>query len=201
MRVIGLTGGIACGKSTVSARLAERGAVIVDGDRISRRLTAADGPALPEIRAAFGDGVFQADGSLDRKALGSRVFSDDAERRRLNGIMQPLILAEIGRETEAARAAGAAVCVLDMPLLFEEGLDRLCDETWCVWLPREIQLRRLTERDGLTAAEAEARIDSQLPTDEKAARADRVLDNSGSRCELMRLTDQAFDAALKGGMP
>ena len=129
------------------------------------------------------------------------MFSDEAERRRLNGIMQPLILAEIARETEAARTAGAAACVLDMPLLFEEGLDRLCDDTWCVWLPREIQLRRLTERDGFTAAEAEARIDSQLPTDEKAARADRVLDNSGSCGELMRLTDLAFDAALKGGTP
>lgn len=180
MLVIGLTGGIACGKSTISLTLKELGAVIVDGDVLSRELTAEGGAALPDIRAAFGDGVFHPDGTLNRRALGTVVFADDAARRKLDAIMQPLLLTMILRAIEDARQSGAAACVLDMPLLYEKDLDRLCDRVWCACIPRETQLQRLMERDGFTLEEAESRLRSQLPAEEKAARADVVIDTSGT---------------------
>ena len=179
MLVLGLTGGIACGKSTISQTLSEQGAVIVDGDVLSRELTAENGAALPDIRRVFGDGVFRPDGVLDRRALGAVVFADDAARDRLDAIMQPLLLTLILRDIENARLAGAPVCVLDMPLLYEKDIDRLCDRVWCAYVPREIQLERLMARDGFTPEEAEARLRSQLPAQEKAARADVVIDTSG----------------------
>ena len=179
MLVLGLTGGIACGKSTISLTLAELGAVIVDGDVLSRELTAENGPALPDIRQAFGNSVFNADGTLNRRALGAVVFADDKARDTLDSIMQPLLLTLILRDIEEARLSGAAVCVLDMPLLYEKGLDRLCDRVWCAFIPRETQLERLMQRDGFTHEEAEARLRSQLPAAEKAARADVVIDTSG----------------------
>ena len=180
MRTVGLTGSIACGKSNVSAVLRELGAAVVDGDLLSRELTAPGGPALPAIRETFGDGVFHADGTLNRRALGDVVFASDAARQRLDGLMQPLLRSLILRRMEEARAGGAKICVLDMPLLFEAGLDTLCDTVWCVHLPREEQLRRLMARDGLTLSQAEARLRSQLSSEEKAARAQVVIDTSGS---------------------
>ena len=180
MRVIGLTGGIACGKSTISAALRELGAAIVDGDVLSRELTAPGGPALPAIRERFGEGVFQSGGDLDRRALGAVIFGDDEARAALDAIMQPMLLRLILKGIEDARASGAPLCVLDMPLLYEAGLDGLCDRVWCAWIPRETQLERLISRDGFTRQEAEARLRSQLPADEKAARADVVIDTSGT---------------------
>ena len=180
MRTIGLTGSIACGKSNVSAVLRELGAAVVDGDLLSRELTAPGGPALPAIRETFGDGVFLPDGTLNRRALGDVVFASDAARKRLDDLMQPLLRSLILRRMEEARAGGAKICVLDMPLLFEAGLDTLCDTVWCVHLPREEQLRRLMARDGLTLSQAEARLRSQLSSEEKAARAQVVIDTSGS---------------------
>ena len=179
MLILGLTGGIACGKSTISQTLRERGAVIVDGDVLSRELTAENGPALADIRAAFGDEVFHPDGALNRRALGSVVFADDKARETLDGIMQPLLLTLILRDVDDARTSGATVCVLDMPLLYEKGLERLCNRVWCAYIPRETQLERLMQRDGFTLEEAESRLHSQLPAIEKAARADVVIDTSG----------------------
>lgn len=180
MKIIGLTGGIACGKSTISQTLASLGTFIVDGDVLSRELTAPGGRALPAIRAHFGAAVFLPDGTLDRRALGQRIFSDDAAREALDGIMQPMLLDMIQEAIEKARQDGASICVLDMPLLYEKNLDKLCDRVWCAWLPRQTQLERLMARDGFTAEEAAMRIDSQMPVDEKAARADIVIDTSGT---------------------
>lgn len=179
MLVLGLTGGIACGKSTISLTLKELGAVIVDGDMLARELTAEGGAGLPDIRQAFGDGVFRPDGTLNRRALGAMIFADARARDRLDSIMQPLLLTLILRDIEAARQSDAAVCVLDMPLLYEKGLDRLCDRVWCAYTPRPAQLERLMTRDGFTREEAEIRLRSQLPPEEKAARADVVIDTSG----------------------
>ena len=180
MITIGLTGGIACGKSNVSACLRSLGAVIIDGDVLSRELTAPGGAALPDIRKAFGDGVFCEDGTLNRRALGAAVFGHDDMRAKLDGIMQPLLLTLILRGIEDARQAGAEMCVLDMPLLYEVGLDRLCDRVWCVYIPESLQLERLMARDGFTRVDAEARLRSQMPAREKADRADVVIDTSGS---------------------
>ena len=179
MRIIGLTGGIACGKSTISLTLRELGAAIVDGDVLSRELTAPDGIALPPIRRHFGDGVFLPDGTLNRRALGSIIFANDAARAALDDIMQPLLYELILRDVRKARSEGKDVCVLDMPLLYEKGIDTLCDTVWCASLPVETQIQRLMERDGFTRKEALQRLDSQLPTAEKAARADVVIDTSG----------------------
>ena len=180
MLVLGLTGGIACGKSTISLTLRELGAVIIDGDVLSRELTAAGGAALPAIRAAFGDGVFHPDGTLNRRALGAVVFADDKAREALDAIMQPMLREMIERGIEAARTSGAAVCVLDMPLLYEKGLETLCNRVWCAYIPRETQIDRLMARDGFTRDEAESRLRSQLPAEEKNARADVVIDTSGT---------------------
>ena len=180
MRIIGLTGGIACGKSNISQTLAELGATIVDGDLLSRELTAPGGAALPDIRSAFGEGVFLPDGTLHRRALGTAIFGDAQARKTLDDIMQPRLWQLIEQRIEEARAAQAPLCVLDMPLLYEAGLDRLCNRVWCAWIPRETQLERLMARDGFTLEEAEARLRSQMPADEKAARADVVIDTSGS---------------------
>lgn len=180
MRIIGLTGAIACGKSNVSDMLKSLGAAIVDGDLLSRELTSPGGAALPAIRAAFGSGVFYPDGTLDRKALGAVVFADADARRQLDEIMQPMIRTMILQGIDDARAAHAPLCVLDMPLLYEKQLDALCRRVWCVWLPRETQLQRLMLRDGCTREAAEARMASQLSADEKAARADVVIDTTGT---------------------
>ena len=180
MRVIGLTGGIACGKSNVSDTLRQLGAVIIDGDVLSRELTQPGGEALPAIREAFGDGVFHPDGTLDRRALGAVVFGDDGKRAALDSIMQPMLRKLILRRIGEARHSGAALCVLDMPLLYEAGLDALCQRVWCVYIPRETQLELLMARVGFTREEAEARLRSQLPALEKARRAQVVIDTSGS---------------------
>lgn len=180
MRIIGLTGGIACGKSNISQMLQELGAVIIDGDLLSRELTAPGGAALPEIRRAFGDDVFLPDGTLHRRALGAVIFGNAQARQTLDGIMQPLLWQLIEQRIAQARDADAPLCVLDMPLLYEAGLDKLCERVWCAWIPRKTQLQRLMARDGFTLEEAEARLCSQMPADEKAARADVVIDTSGS---------------------
>lgn len=180
MLIIGLTGGIACGKSTISLTLRELGAAIVDGDMLSRELTKPEGAALPAIRARFGSSVFHPDGTLNRRALADVIFHDDAARQALDDIMQPMLLALIRRDIDAARESGAAACILDMPLLYEAGLETLCDRVWCAWIPTETQLERLMARDGLSPADAQARLDSQLPASEKAARADVVIDTSGT---------------------
>lgn len=180
MRTIGLTGSIACGKSNVSATLAALGAHVIDGDLLSREVTAPGGMALPALRKTFGDGIFHPDGTLDRRALGSIVFGNEEALTRLNGIIHPMVIALTKQRIETARLSGADLCVLDMPLLYETGMESLCDRVWCVWLPRETQLQRLMDRDGFTREEAETRLRSQLSADEKAARADVVIDTSGS---------------------
>ena len=190
MRIIGLTGSIACGKSTVSRWLTAGGWPVIDGDRLSRECTAPGGPALPAIRQAFGDGVFTPDGQLDRRALGSIVFADPAMLDRLNQLMAPFLRALTDQRLAEARQSGASLCFLEMPLLFEQGYDALCDTVWCVWLPESLQLARLMERDGITEAEARSRMKAVLSSDEKAARSRVVLDNSGTPEELLsRLPD------------
>ena len=193
--VIGLTGGIACGKSNISDKLSSLGVQVIDADRISRALTAPGGAALPGIRAAFGDRFFPG-GALDRRALGALVFSDPEALNRLNGLTHPLILEEIGKRLDALNASGEPVCVLEAPLLYEAGLDRLCDTVWCAWVPEEIQIQRLTERDGLTREEAARRIASQMPAAEKKRRSGLVIDTSGSREESAALAEQAYRKLL-----
>lgn len=201
MRVIGLTGSIACGKSHVSDTLKQLGAFIIDGDVISRELTAPGGAALPAIRAAFGPCVFAESGALDRKALGTLVFSDNQARQTLDDVMQPLIRLRIMALLDEARAANVRIAVLDMPLLYEKDLDELCDRVWCVWLPQDEQRRRLMARDGLSADEADARIASQMSGDEKARRAHIVIDTLGTLEETAARIPALYAAELALAAP
>ncbi len=175
MRVIAITGGIGSGKSTLSALFAQWGAVVVDADAISRKLTAPNGEALPRIRDVFGDTVFHADGTLDRAALAGRVFGDDtAALAKLNAIMHPLIIRDSVRALDLLRAQGVKAAVIDAPLLFETGMDALADAIVCVTAPLAVRLRRIGRRDALTREQALKRIRSQNPAARNESLADYV---------------------------
>jgi dephospho-CoA kinase len=195
--VIALSGGIGTGKSTVSAMLRARGAVVIDADEIVHRLQARGAPMLAELAAAFGPEILDADGALDRKRLGDRVFGDEEARRRLNAIVHPKVGIEVARQLDEARRAGAPLVVLDIPLLFESraagargGASALPFEaTVLVYAPRAVQLERTVARDRCSVEQAEARIAAQLPIDDKRALADHVIDNGGSREQTRRQVD------------
>lgn len=195
MHIIGLTGSIACGKSTASARLRELGAIIIDADAISRALTQDGGRALPAVRERFGDGVFNGE-SLNRRALGAIVFSDAQAKADLEKILHPLIFEDMRAQMNAARESGAKIAVLDVPLLFESGMDVLCDEIFCVWTDEETQLARLMERDHLSKADALARIRSQMPQDMKLEKSDVHIDTSGSIEETRARIDALYADTL-----
>lgn len=184
MKVIGLTGGIACGKTTLADMLRRLGAVIIDADALSRSLTADGGEALPLIRQAFGDGVFQPSGSLDRQKLGAVVFGNAAARETLNGILHPMVYRRMEEEMQKCRESGAKVVVLDVPLLFETRGETLADLTLCAVAPEEVQIARLKSRNGLSRDEALSRIRSQMPNAEKARRSDIVIDTNRPLPEL-----------------
>ncbi len=184
MRVIGLTGGIGTGKTTAADMLAAMGAPVVDADEISRALTAEGGAALPAIREAFGPDLFTPEGLLDRRALGRIVFADESRRRALEAIVHPMVTAVARSRMDELAAAGEAVCVLSAPLLFEAGLEGLCDEVWLITLPPDVQLARVCARDGMTATEAQLRIASQMPQAEKQKRATHQVNNSGALSDL-----------------
>ena len=185
MRVIGLTGSIACGKSTVSGEIVRRGYPVIDGDRLSRELTSAGGKAIPAIRNAFGDRYIAPDGSMNRRAMANLVFSNDDARNCLDEVMAPYLKALTLKRLEELRVSGTRICFLDFPLLFEKGYDALCDTVWCVWLPENLQVARLTERDGISREDALKRIRCVLSSDEKANRSTAVIDNSGTPEETM----------------
>ncbi len=185
LKVIGLTGGIASGKSTALNYLRARGAAVVDADVIARQIVAVDQPAYQLIVARFGVDIIGADRSIDRKALAALVFADDAARRDLEAITHPAIIAEMERQISRLQADGRApFIVLDVPLLFETGLQVLCDQVWLVAVERTEQIKRLCARDGISEGDAENRIDLQMPLEEKRRLADIIIDNNGSREDL-----------------
>jgi dephospho-CoA kinase len=201
---LGLSGGIGSGKSTVSALLAELGAAVIDADEIVHELQAPGTPLLAEIAAAFGEGVLTDDGALDRKALGAIVFADAEALSRLGQLVHPRVSEEMLRRAEAARRAGTALVVLDIPLLFEgrqagtgTAARMKTDSTLLVWVPVELQIERTMLRDGCTREEAQARIDAQMPIDEKKALADRMVDNSGTPEETRAQVERIY-AELTG---
>jgi dephospho-CoA kinase len=180
VRVIGLTGGIACGKSTVAAMLRELGAPIIDADELARRVVEPGSPGLAAVVARFGPEVVGADGRLDRKKLGAIVFTDPAARRDLEAITHPRIGAASQAEMARIAATGAPVAIYEAALLVENKLHLGLAGLIVVAVAPEVQLARLMTRDGIGAAEAQARIDAQLPLADKLAVADWVVDNGGS---------------------
>ncbi len=179
MLILGLTGGIATGKSTVAKMFVELGAAHVDADSLAREVVAVGEPAWRAIADYFGTSVLLADGSLDRKALARLVFSDLQALAALNAITHPPIIALARERLTAAGAGGALLCVLEAPLLYETGLDREADRVVVVTAAEATQLARLMEREQLTQTEARLRLAAQLPLAEKARRADYCIDNDG----------------------
>ena len=197
MRVYGLTGNIGSGKSTVARLLRERGVPVVDADQVARDLVLPGQPALAEIAARF-PGVVAADGRLDRKALGARVFADEAERKALNEILHPRIAAESGSRLAALAEGGRELAIYEAALIIENGLDAMLDGLVVVTAPEDDQVRRVAARDGLAEAETRARIAAQLPAKEKAARGDFVIDN-GSGLEALAAQVDRVLGALRAG--
>lgn len=194
--VLGLTGGIATGKSLVAGFFREMGAAVVDADELAHQVTAPGEPALEEIRQVFGPGVFTPEGELDRRALGRLVFTDPAKRRELEGIVHPRVRQRLEEAVARFKAAGAPLIVLEIPLLFETGepLLRLIDRVVVVTAPEAVQLQRLQARNGLSETEARARMAAQMPLAEKVKRAHYVVDNGGTPEETRRQVEQIWEA-------
>jgi dephospho-CoA kinase len=187
--LIGLTGNIATGKSTVGGMLAKLGARVIDADAIAHEVTAKGQPAWFSIVAEFGEGILRPDGEIDRLRLGALVFADPAALRRLEAIVHPAVLERIA---ELLAQAAEPVVVLDAIKLIESGVADLCDAVWVVTCSPEQQLARLRRTRGMSEAEARQRMAAQPPQAEKIARADVVIDNNGSLAATRRQVAQAW---------
>lgn len=181
--IIGLTGSIATGKSTVATMLKNKGYAIVDADEIARQVVEPGRPVLFEITEVFGQEVLKADGSLDRERLGHRIFTNEEERQKLNAIMHPAVRKEMLRQKDEWLLNGARTVIMDIPLLFESKLQSFVEKVLVVSVSPSIQRARLMERNHLTEEEADARIRSQMPIAEKEDLADAVIFNNGTREE------------------
>ena len=192
MRLIGLTGNIASGKSSVADLFAERGATIIDADVLAREAVMKGSPALEAIVARWGTGILDADGNLDRAALRHRVFQDQSDLDALNAIVHPEVQRRRSQEVAAARARGDKVVVCVIPLLFERHLADDFDTIVLVDAPRSIRLDRIVRDRGIDEAEAMKMIASQMPADLKRARADYVIENAGTRGDLESEVDRVW---------
>ncbi|KUG03889.1 dephospho-coa kinase [hydrocarbon metagenome] len=186
MKIIGLTGGIASGKSTASRTLRELGTIIIDADQVARCTVEPGLPAWCDIVEFFGRDILNPDNSINREKLGLRVFSQPDYLIKLNEMTHPRIMDEIRRQLKrTALEHPQGVLVLEVPLLYETNMESLCDMVWVVWVDLETQISRLMKRDGISREDALRRIRSQMSLDEKAQRADLLIDNTGS-AEKMR---------------
>jgi dephospho-CoA kinase len=184
--ILGVTGGIASGKSLVVDIFRSLGAAVVSADQLARRIVQRGSPVLEKIVERFGVEALHADGSLHRKFLAERIFNDDGARADLNRITHPAIAELAAREFAELTRRGARLIVYEAPLLFEAGVDRQVDAVLVVTVPPEVQLARLMARDGISCEAARQRIAAQLPQPEKMARADYLVDNSGTPEETRR---------------
>ncbi len=185
--VIGVTGGVGSGKSAVADILARHGFAVIDADAIARDLLRPGTRVFAQVVAEFGDHLLTPEGELDRGRLGEAVFSDPEARRRLDDLTHPAIIERIRSEMEthlSDRTDNSGLMVLDVPLLYEVGMDAWCDEVWVVWCDRPQRIERLMRRDGMSCTEAAERMAAQMPLSDKVRRADRVIDNTGTPGEL-----------------
>ncbi|MFK5925202.1 MAG: dephospho-CoA kinase [Desulfuromusa sp.] len=188
--ILGITGNIASGKSTVSKELARRGAVVVDADQLAREVVESGSSALKKMVKVFGAEILKSDGHLDRDRLGQMVFADVKVRAMLNRIVHPGIAKRsIERFQELKQRTDVPLIVYEAPLLFEVGAESRVDKVLVVKIDPEEQLKRLQTRDRLSAAAARQRMDAQMPQQNKLARADFVIDNSGSVAETLKQVD------------
>lgn len=196
MIILGLTGGIASGKSTVSEMLARFGADIIDADCIAREIVEPGQKAWEQIVKCFGEAILFPDGAIDRKKLGTIVFADEKERKKLEEITHPEIRRRIREKLDAVREAGRRVAVLDIPLLIEVGWTDMVQQLWLVYIDRDTQLERLMRRDNLTVAEAQQRLAAQMPLADKRKYADVIIDNGGSLEDTAAQVQKAWDKLL-----
>ena len=201
--IVGITGGIACGKTTVSDLLAEKGAIQINADAIGHELLKADSPVIDELTDAFGQDILDASGDVSRKKLGAIVFQDKAARERLNSILHPLIIERSrGQARRLVTEDPTCIVLLDAPLLIEAGAYNTVDLIVVVTASSETQLRRTLERSvaqgrPLTESEVQARIDSQMPVTEKVTYADVVIENNGTLAALQRQVDGLWERLQK----
>lgn len=192
MKIIGLTGGIATGKSTVATMLSERGAVVIDADQLSRDVVLPGSLVLQQIVSLFGARVLDEDGSLNRVVLREQVFQDDEKRRQLESIMHPAIKELALQRLADARRSGANVAVYMAPLLIEAGATDRVDEIWVVTVRPEVQLDRLTKRDSCSQEQAQQIVAAQMPLAEKERYGVVVIDNSSDLATTKRLVNMAW---------
>lgn len=200
MRLIGLTGGIASGKSTVADLLRARGAVVIDADQVAREIVQPGEDAYKEIAATWPEALLP-EGGLDRAKLGAIIFSDAKARNKLNAMTHSRVRERMLDRAEALRRSESPppAAVLDIPLLFENRLEKMVEETWVVFLDPQRQLERLMKRNGFSHEEAEARIAAQLPLSKKAQLATRIIDNNGDLAGLAAEVDRVWrEAGLPG---
>ncbi len=197
-RIIGLTGGIASGKSSVAKLLQARGVALVDADHIARQVVQIGQPAYQQIVAQFGTGILNGDQTINRKALGAIVFQDKAALKKLEAISHPAIIDVIKQRLDALQSnAITPFIVLDAALLLESGLDKLCDEVWLVVVTLQIQIERLRQRDSISSEQARRIIANQMPLTEKQKRADIIIDNNHSMTDLARQVERLLNRKLK----
>jgi dephospho-CoA kinase len=194
--VIGLTGGIASGKSLVSQMLAEHGALVIDADKVGHEAYRKDGGCYQAVVDAFGKDVVGTDGEIDRKALGGKVFGDPAQRKRLEGIVWPWMKATMAERMKAIRAEGTPVVVLEAAVLIEADWIDITDQVWVVVVPPELARERVVQRNGLTPEQADARIAAQLTNDERIKHAQVVIENAGTVDELRAKVDAAWEQLM-----
>lgn len=193
---VGLTGGIATGKSTVAGYLRKQGIPIIDADVIAREVVVVGKPALDEIRTVFGDTVINEAGELDRKALGKLVFGNRALLKKLNAITHPYVYAEMEAQAEHYRIAGEQLVILDLPLLYETNNHAGAQKVIVVVVTEEKQLERLMKRNDLSLAEAKQRVAAQMPLAQKQLLADFVVDNNGTIQSTYEQVDQILKKLL-----
>ncbi|MDO9229073.1 MAG: dephospho-CoA kinase [Syntrophales bacterium] len=190
---VGLTGGIACGKSTVARMLAEKGAVLIDFDEMAHAVEESGGPVWREIIRHFGEEILHEDRTIDRRKLGETVFADREKRELLNSLVHPAIFEEWQRRLAEIRERRAdAIVVSDIPLLIEAGMKGMVDLVLLVCITPEEQIRRMMARDGFSREEAERRLAAQMPIDEKLHWADIVIRNGGSQEETRRTVSEVW---------
>ena len=191
MKVIGLTGGIGAGKSTVSNILREKGCCIIDADAISHQITEKGSDTLQQLAKAFGEDILFDDGSLDRKKLAAIAFSDEKQRRKLEDLTTKRVLSLIDQTLQNLRRESSYdIIFIDAPLLFETGADKMTDLVWLVTAEKETRIARVMERDGATRQQVLARMSSQMGDREKERRTEEIIDNSKGKEELRRQVEQ-----------
>lgn len=193
MLVVGLTGGISSGKSTISSWFLQKGIVVLDADQIVKNLQRPNSPLVLKLAEEFGASIVNENGELARDVLGKIIFYDQEAKERLNAMIHPLVQAKLEEEIERLKKVGEGLVVLDIPLLFESRFEALVDRTVVVYVSPDVQLQRLMKRDQIDREYALAKMNSQMSLDEKRARADYVLINNGTMGQLREQFDHLFE--------